>query len=280
MAIADYTTKDNLHKLIHHSHSDYGQEVRPRWADGETAYSYKVFGVMNQYNLANEFPINTLRPTAWKTGLKEIFWIYRDKSDNVDFLEEEYGVKFWRSWADDNGTLNGAYGGEMSRLYDFGDREPRTQIDELLKNLKEKPYSRRHVMNLYHHERLKDYTLAPCAFMTMWDVKGDYLNMTLVQRSSDYVVAGNINVCQYALLQHMVARHCGLKVGLMNHYINNLHLYNRHLGNAKELLTRKPRKAPKLIIDESIDNFYDFKPEHFKLEGYDPHPQMKFEIAI
>lgn len=279
MSIGDRTLKSNLEKILLSGKSDIGQNVRPKWADGTPAYTYKTFGVLNEYDLEKEFPIAGLRPTAWKSGLKEDLWIYQDKSNDVQLLEEKYGVKYWRSWANEENNLGLAYGRQMAKEHKYKEGYF-DQIDRLIFDLKNDPYSRRMITNLYNHEDLHGMTLYPCAFLTMWDYDGERLNMTLVQRSSDYLVAGNINVTQYALLQHMIAQSTGFKVGKFHHYINNLHIYDRHLDQAKEILNREETITPKLIIDESIKNFYDFKPEHFALEGYHPHPQMKLEVAI
>lgn len=278
MSYADIVLRSNL-ILALDGVSDFGQDVRPRWHDGSPAYSKKVFGVLNEYDLSKEFPITTLRPTAFKSGLKEVLWIYQDKSNSVDLLEEKYGVHFWREWANEEGDLGTAYGYQMSikNKYKEGYFD---QVDRLIYDLKNNPYSRRMLTNLYNHDDLHEMTLYPCAFLTMWDYDGEKLNMTLVQRSSDYIVAGNINVTEYALLQHMIAQSCGYKVGKFNHYINNLHIYSRHEEQALSLIRRNLLPAPKLVIDDSIRNFYDFKPEHFELENYQTHTQLKFEVAL
>lgn len=279
MSVADRIIKQNLAKVISSGVSDEGQKIRPVWEDGSPATTLKVFGVLNEYDLSKEFPIGTLRPTAWQAGLKEDLWIYQDKSNDVELLEAKYGVKYWRPWANAEGNLGLAYGRQMAKEHEYKEGYF-TQIDRLIWDLKNNPYSRRMITNLYNHTDLHGMTLYPCAFLTMWDYDGEKLNMTLVQRSSDYLVAGNINVTQYALLLHMVAQAVGMKVGKFHHYINNLHIYSRHIEQAKEIITREPLPAPKLIIDDSITNFYDFKPQHFALEGYEKHGQIKFDVAI
>ncbi|WEG18677.1 thymidylate synthase [Alkalihalophilus pseudofirmus] len=279
MSKADAIIRNNLFKLLTEGKSDKGKQVRPKWEDGTDANTLKTFGVLNEYDLEEEFPIGTLRPTAWKSGLKEDLWIYQDKSNDVNLLEEKYGVKYWESWKNENGNLGLAYGRQMAYEHKYKEGYF-TQIDKLIFDLKNDPYSRRMITNLYNHQDLHGMTLYPCAFLTMWDYDGERLNMTLVQRSSDYLVAGNINVTQYALLLHMIAQATGYKVGRFNHYINNLHIYTRHVEKAKEVIYRETTPAPKLIIDDSIKNFYDFKPEHFALEGYEPNKQIKLEVAI
>ncbi|OJT57642.1 thymidylate synthase [Bacillus licheniformis] len=276
---ADTILKLNLYKILSEGKSDKGQKIRPKWSDDTPAYTLKCFGVLNEYDLQKEFPIATLRPTAFKSGLKEILWIYQDKSNDVQLLEEKYGVKYWRSWANEDGNLGLAYGRQIQYEHKYKEGYF-NQIDRLIWDLKNNPYSRRIITNLYNHQDLHGMTLYPCAFLTMWDYDGEFLNMTLVQRSSDYLVAGNINVTQYALLQHMIAQVCGYKPGKFHHYINNLHIYDRHIEQAKEIINRESLAAPKLVIDNSIKNFYDYKPEHFILEGYRPHSQIKLEVAL
>ena len=269
----------NLTRVLNEGVSDEGQKVRTVWEDGTPAHSKKVFGALNTYDLEKEFPIATLRKTAWQSGLKEILWIYKDQSNDVELLEEKYGVKYWRAWANEYGDLGTAYGHQMRHKHRYKEGYF-NQIDRLIYDLKNNPYSRRMLTNLYNHEELHEMQIYPCAFMTMWDFDGERLNMTLVQRSSDYLVAGNINSTSYILLQHIVAQSVGMKVGKFNHYINNLHIYDRHLEAAEEIIKREPYPAPKLFIDDSVKNFYDFKPEHFQLEGYEYHPQIKLEVAL
>lgn len=277
---ADEILKKNLTTLLQNGKNDIGQKIRPHWEDGTPAYTKKLFGILNEYDLEEEFPITNLRPTAWKSGLKEILWIYQDESNDVNLLEEKYGVKYWRNWANEDGNLGMAYGYQMG--YENKYKEGYfSQIERLIFDLKNNPFSRRMITNLYNHADLSEMTLYPCAFLTMWDFDGERLNMTLVQRSSDYFVAGNINVTQYALLQHMIAQSCGMKVGKLHHYINNIHIYDKHIPLAIELLKRESRPAPKLEINKDIKDFYSFKPEDFKLVGYKPHQQIKnIEVAI
>ncbi|MCA1027068.1 thymidylate synthase [Cytobacillus kochii] len=279
MSKADLIIKNNIEKLLTNGVSEKGQLVRPKWKDGTPSYTKKVFGVLNEYDLSEEFPVVTLRPTAWKTGLKELMWIYQDKSNDVRMLEEKYGVMYWSEWENEEGNLGKAYGRQLQYEHKYKEGYF-NQIDRLIWDLKKNPFSRRMITNLYNHSDLYDMTLYPCAFMTMWDSDGKSLNMSLIQRSSDFTLAGSINVTQYALLQHMIAQVTGLKVGRLHHYINNLHIYDRHIGQATELIQREPLTAPTLLIDDSVKNFYDFKPEHFTLENYNKHSQMKFEIAI
>lgn len=280
MSKADTILIENMNLLFGEGVSDKGNNVRPRWEDGTPAYTIKTFGVLNKYDLEKDgLPVTTLRRTAWLSGLRELLWIFQDKSNDINLLEEKYGVKYWRSWANEEGNLGSAYGKQIAKKHKYKEGYF-DQIDRLIYDLKNNPYSRRMLTNLYNHEELHDMTLYPCAFNTMWDYDGERLNMTLTQRSSDFFLAGAVNSSQYALLLHMVAQSCGYKVGKFHHYINNLHIYDRHVEIAKEVIQRDPLSQPKLIIDDSVKNFYDFKPEHFALENYQTHEQVKLEVAI
>lgn len=281
MSKADWIYKETIRRILDIGISDEGQKVRTVWKDGTPAHSISTFGIVNRYNLQEEFPIITVRPTAFKSGLKEIMWIYQDKSNDIQLLKDKYNIHWWDYWANQDNNLGRAYGYQMRQVHWYGkDIGYMSQIDKLIYDLKNNPSSRRLILNLYNHHDLYDMTLYPCAFMTMFDVRDGKLNMTLTQRSSDYLMAGNINATQYALLQHMIAQSVGLEVGEFIHFINNCHIYTKHIEAAHELLEREPKKAPKLVIDKSVKDFYDFRPEHFKLEGYEPHEQIKLEIAI
>ena len=279
MSKADVIFKKTLMRILDEGVTDNNYNVRPHWEDGTPAHTQYVTQVMHEYNLQEEFPAITVRPTAMLTGAKESLWIYQDQSNDVGLLEEKYGVKYWKSWANEQNNLGKAYGKQMSYKHEYSEGMF-NQVDYLIHTLKTDPMNRGLITNLYNHSELSLMTLRPCAFMTMWSVEEDRLNMTLVQRSSDYVVANNINATQYAIFQHMIAQITGFKAGKLTHFMQNVHVYDRHRDFAKELLTRDPRKAPKFTMDADVKNFYDFRPEHFKFEDYEPHPQKKLEVAI
>ncbi len=274
MSYSDVVFKNMCKQILENGYSTEGQVVRTRWPDGEVAHTKKIYGVVNRYDLSKEFPIFTLRPTFWKTALKELFWIFQDKSSDVNLLESKYGVKYWNSWKLDDGTIGKAYGYQAGKKHKYAEGEF-DQVDRLLYDLKNNPQSRRMIINLYNHEELHDMSLYPCAFMTMWNVTGNRLNMTLVQRSSDVLAANNINLVQYALFQHMIAQVSGLEVGELIHMINDAHIYDRHIPMIEKMLLREGRDAPKLIINKDVKNFYDFRVDDFELEGYNPHEQIK-----
>ncbi len=273
MSYADDVFKKMCNDILDNGYSTEGQIVRTKWSDGEVAHTKKIFGVVNRYDLSKEFPMITLRPTFWKSALKELLWIFKDKSCDVNVLENEYGVKYWNAWKREDGTIGKAYGYQAGKEHKYSEGNF-DQVDRLIYDLKNNPQSRRMIINLYNHEDLHDMSLYPCAFMTMWNVTGNKLNMTLVQRSSDILAANNINLVQYSLLQHMMAQIAGFEVGEIIHMINDAHIYDRHIPMIAQMLIREGRNAPILKMNKEVKNFYDFTLEDFDVEGYEPHEQI------
>lgn len=275
MTKADLITKETIQNVLDHGYQTDGEYVRPHYKDGSEAHTRFLTGVFEEYDLTkNEFPIMSLRPIAWKSGIKEMLWIYQDKNSNLDFLKNKHGVAWWDEWDIGDRTIGTAYGWVVDH-YDL--------INKLLNDLIRKPYSRRHIMNLYQYKHLDGGGLYPCAYETVWAVRGRYLDMTLIQRSSDYLVANHINKLQYIALQMMVARHCGYEVGMFRHYVNNLHIYDRHIDQAHELIKRTPNENnnPSLILSKSKKSFYDITIDDFELINYHPiKPNLKFEMAV
>ena len=265
--------------------SDRGQEVRPKYADGTPAYTDFITNVVQEYDIAKgELPFLLLRPTAWKHAVNEIFWIYQDASNDINLLKEKYGINYWDDWNIGDGTIGQRYGATVKRY---------NLLDNLINGIKENPYGRRHIMSLWQEEDFKTEGLNPCCFMTMWTVRGEYLDCTLVQRSSDYIVSVAINEVQYVALQMMIAKACGLKPGKFSHYIANLHIYDRHLKEAEEMIARyeimRDRELegnmdivePKFNFNPKSTDFYEFNINDFSLEDYSPvKPQLKFELGI
>ncbi len=250
--------------------------VRPRWADGVPAHTVKTFGVVNRYDLRQEFPIMTLRRTYFKSCVDELLWIWQKKSNQISRLSSHV----WDAWADENGTIGKAYGYQLGIKHHYSDGDF-DQVDRVLKDLKENPASRRMVTSLFNHADLHQMGLYPCAWSMTFNVAGHTLNAVLNQRSQDMLTASNWNVCQYAVLLHMMARSAGLEAGELLHVIADCHIYDRHIPIVEKLLTLEPRPAPKLLINPDKTDFYAFTPEDFQLEGYDPHPlSEKIEVAI
>ena len=280
MRTADDILKDNLKRVMAYGRWDTGEDVRPRWSDGTPAHTQYIGPVINYYDIRGGiYPLTTFRPVAWKSAIKEILWIYQDKTNSVDILEEKYGVKYWNSWKNKDGDLGTAYGHQIAKQIDFPEGSF-NQIDRVIHLLKNDPYNRRIMTNMINMEEMKDMTLVPCAFMTMWIVRGKFLDMTLIQRSNDIVAAQSINALQYSALLMMIASVTGYEPGIFTHFIQNMHLYDRHHDIAREMLSRKSMGQGRLVLQKR-EKFEDFKIEDFSVEDYFPHPQIKnIPIAI
>ena len=262
--------------ILENGVSTQGQKVRPVWEDGTPAHTIKKFGVVNRYDLSEEFPILTLRPTPLKKAIDELLWIWQKKSNNIRDLNS----RIWDAWADEDGSIGKAYGYQLSIKHKYKEGEF-DQVDRVLYDLKHNPYSRRIIVNLYNHSDLHEMNLYPCAYSITFNVTGDKLNAILNQRSQDVLPANNWNVCQYAILVHMFAQVSGLKAGELVHVIADAHIYDRHIPIVEELIKRPQYPTPKLIINPDVKNFYDFTVDDFELVGYKAGPQIKnIPIAI
>ena len=256
--------------ILENGYSTEGQKIRPVWEDGTPAHSIKKFGVVNRYDLSEEFPILTLRPTPLARAIDEILWIWQKKSNNI----KDLGSHIWDAWADENGSIGKAYGYQLSIRHKYPEGEF-DQVDRVLYDLKHNPYSRRILTNIYNQSDLHEMNLYPCAYSMTFNVTEDRLNAILNQRSQDVLPANNWNICQYAILVHMFAIVSGLKAGELVHVIADAHIYNRHIPIVKELMERPQYPAPKLVINPKVHDFYDFRPEDFQLVGYRKGPQIK-----
>lgn len=262
--------------IIENGFSTEGNKVRPHWSDGTPAHTIKNFGVINRYNLQEEFPALTLRPTAIKLAFDELLWIWQKKSNNVNDLNSH----IWDSWADKSGSIGKAYGYQLGKTYKFAQGEM-DQVDNVLWLLSNDRYSRRIMTNIYNFEDLNEMNLEPCAYSMTFNVKGDTLNGILNQRSQDILAANNWNVVQYSLLLMMFSQVSGLKAGELVHVISDAHIYDRHIDIIKDLIKRPMYKAPKVKLNEDIHNFYDFTVEDLSIENYEHGPQVKnIPIAI
>ena len=276
MSYADQVFISVCRDILDNGFRDDGLTVRPHWEDGTPAHTIKKFGVVNRYDLRKEFPIMTLRRTYFKSCVDELLWIWQKKSNDIHDLHSHV----WDAWADENGTIGKAYGYQLSVKHRYSDGWY-DQVDRVLKDLRENPASRRMLTNLFNHHDLSEMGLYPCAYSMTFNVTGNTLNAILNQRSQDMLTASNWNVCQYAVLVHMMAQVSGLEAGELVHVIADCHIYDRHVPIVERLIQRQPRPAPKLVIDPSVKNFYDFTVDSFQLEGYDPWPfDGKIEVAI
>ena len=276
MSLADELFINMCSDIIENGYSTEGEKVRPKWEDGSYAYTIKKFGVVNRYDLSKEFPAITLRKTYIKSAIDELLWIWQKKSNNVHDLKSH----IWDSWADENGSIGKAYGYQLGVKHQYKEGMM-DQVDRLLYDLKNNPYSRRMMTNIYVHQDLHEMNLYPCAYSMTFNVTGDRLNAILNQRSQDVLTANNWNVVQYAALVYMIAQVTGFKPGELVHVIADAHIYDRHIPLVEKLLEREPYPAPQLSIDNSIKDFYAFRPEHFVLENYQCHPSIgKIPVAV
>ena len=282
MSYADKVFINMCRDIIENGTSREGEKVRPKWEDGTAAYTIKKFGVVNRYDLSKEFPALTLRRTAIKSCVDELLWIWQKKSNNVHELKSH----IWDSWADENGSIGKAYGYQMQVKHQYKEGMM-DQVDRVLYDLKENPYSRRIMTNIYVHEDLHEMNLYPCAYSMTFNVTKEEgseqltLNGILNQRSQDVLTANNWNVCQYAVLLHMFAQVCGMKAGELVHVIADAHIYDRHIPLIEELISREPLPAPKFWLNPEVKDFYDFTPDDVRLEDYETHPQIKnIPVAI
>ncbi|NLO41057.1 MAG: thymidylate synthase [Ruminiclostridium sp.] len=270
MSNADHVFIKMCTDILENGFSSEGQEVRPRWEDGTEAHTIKKFGVVNRYDLSNEFPILTLRPTNLKAAIDEILWIWQKKSNRIADLSS----RIWNAWADEAGTIGKAYGYQLKVKHQYPEGEF-DQVDRVLFDLKHNPASRRMITSMFNHADLNEMALYPCAYSMTFNVTGNRLNGILNQRSQDVLVANNWNVTQYAILIHMFARVSDLLPGELVHVIADAHIYDRHIPLVRELIARQPYPAPKLVMNPDIKDFYSFRVEDFSLENYQTGPQIK-----
>ena len=264
MSRADQIFIQNCQEILNEGVWDTNCKVRPHWEDGTPAHTIKKFGIVNRYNLQEELPILTIRKTAFKNCLDEILWIWQKKSNNVHDLHSH----IWDAWADETGSIGKAYGYQLAKksIYPEGEFD---QVDRVLFDLKNNPASRRIMTNIYNFDDLHEMHLYPCAYSMTFNVSGDTLNGILNQRSNDMLTANNWNVLPYSLLLMMFAQVSGLKAGTLIHVISDAHLYDRHIDLVKEVMEKPQHTAPKLKMDTSIKNFYDFTVDSFELEDYE-----------
>ena len=282
MSYADKCFIENCRDIIENGFSDKDYNVRPKWEDGTPAHTIKKFAMVTRYDLSKEFPAMTLRRTAFKSAVDEILWIWQKKSNNIN----ELGSRIWDSWADETGSIGKAYGYQMSvkHHYKEGDMD---QVDRVIYDLKNNPFSRRIMTNIYVHQDLSEMHLYPCAYSMTFNVTqkpGDdklTLNAILNQRSQDVLAANNWNVVQYSVLVHMLAQVCDMKVGELVHVIADAHIYDRHIPIVKELIERPTYDAPTFWLNPDIHDFYEFTRNDVKVENYVTGPQIEnIPIAI
>lgn len=276
MSYADRVFIDMCRDILDNGFSTEGEKVRPKWEDGSYAYTVKRFGVVNRYDLRKEFPALTLRKTGLKNAFDELLWIWQKKSNNIHDL----GSHIWDSWADETGSIGKAYGYQMQVKHQYPEGMM-DQVDRVLYDLKNNPYSRRIMTNIYVHADLHEMNLYPCAYSMTFNVTNEKdsdkltLNAILNQRSQDVLTANNWNVAQYALLVHMIAQCCNMRAGELVHVIADAHIYDRHIPLVEELIKRETYPAPKVWLAPEITDFYAFTSDDLHVENYIAGPQIK-----
>ena len=282
MSRADALFLQNCRDILDHGVWDTDLPVRPHWEDGTPAHTVKKFGIVNRYDLQEEFPILTLRRTYWKTAVDELLWIWQKKSNNIHDLNGH----IWDEWADPDGSIGKAYGYQLSIKHQYPEGEM-DQVDRVLYDLKHNPASRRILTSLYNHQDLHEMNLYPCAYSMTFNVTKEpgkdklTLNAVLNQRSQDILAANNWNVCQYSLLLMMIAQACDMEAGELVHVIADCHIYDRHIPLIKELIQRKPYPAPVVKLNPEVKDFYQFTTDDLIVENYETWPQIKnIPIAV
>ncbi len=276
MSSADKAFIETCKDIIENGSWVRDERVRPHWEDGEPAYTIKKFGVVNRYDLSKEFPLITIRPISLKKAVDEILWIWQKKSNNVNDL----GSGIWDAWADENGSIGKAYGYQMGVKHKYREGEF-DMVDRVLYDLKNNPCSRRIMTNMYNFADLSEMALYPCAYSMTFNVTDGKLCAILNQRSQDMLAANAWNVAQYAALVMMLAQVSGLEAGELVHVIADAHIYDRHIPIVEELIKRESFEAPKVILDPTVTDFYDFTPDSFTVENYVHGEKVgKFPVAV
>ena len=282
MSYADQVFISMCEDILENGTSTEGEKVRPHWPDGKSAYTIKQFGVVNRYDLSKEFPALTLRRTAIKSCTDEMLWIWQQKSNNINDLHSHV----WDEWADETGSIGKAYGYQMGVKHQYKEGMM-DQVDRVIYDLKNNPYSRRIMTNIYVHADLHEMHLYPCAYSMTFNVTKKpgqdklVLNAILNQRSQDILAANNWNVCQYAVLMHMLAQVCNMQVGELVHVIADAHIYDRHIPLVQELISREPLPAPTFWLNPEVKDFYKFTRDDVRLDNYQTGPQItNIPIAV
>ncbi|MBP5255567.1 MAG: thymidylate synthase [Clostridia bacterium] len=276
MSLFDRTFVGTCRDILENGTLVTDTKVRPKWDDGAPAYTKKLFGVVNRYDLSKEFPMVTLRPISLKLAVDELLWIWQKKSNNV----KDLGSHIWDAWADENGGIGKAYGYQMGikHHYKEGDFD---MVDRVIYDLRNNPCSRRIMTNMYNFSDLSEMALYPCAYSVTFNVTEGRLDAVLNQRSQDMLAANAWNVAQYAVLVMMLAQVTGLVPGTLLHVIADCHIYDRHIPIVEELISREQYDAPRVTLDPDVKDFYDFTPDSVRIENYVHGPSVgRFPVAV
>lgn len=274
MSRADAVFVANIKDILENGFSDAALDVRPHWSDGTPAHTIKKFGIVNRYNLQEEFPILTIRRTYLKSAIDELLWIWQKKSNKVSELK----TRVWDSWAGEDGTIGKAYGYQLGIKHHYKEGEF-DQVDRVLFDLKNNPQSRRILTNIYNFQDLNEMNLYPCAYSMTFNVSGNVLNGILNQRSQDMLTANNWNLVQYSVLLYMMAQVSGLIPGELIHVIADAHIYDRHIPIVQEIIAHEQYPAPKFTMNPDKMDFYSFTTDDFTLENYQ-YCKKKYDIPV
>ncbi len=236
-----------------------------------------VFGAQLRFDLNAGFPLLTTKKVHLKSIVHELLWFLKGET-NIKYLTDN-GVTIWNDWADASGDLGPIYGYQW-RSWPTADGRHIDQISQVLAQLKSNPDSRRMLVSAWNVGDLDQMALMPCHAFFQFYVADGKLSCQLYQRSADIFIGVPFNIASYALLTMMIAQVCGFRLGDFVHTFGDTHLYLNHLDQAREQLSRQPRRLPVMRINPAVKNLFDFKYEDFTLEDYDPHPAIKAPIAV
>ena len=262
----------NYLDLMQHVLSN-GTKKRDRTGTG----TLSVFGAQLRFDLNAGFPLLTTKKVHLKSILHELLWFLKGET-NTRYLKE-HGVSIWDEWASANGDLGPVYGYQW-RSWPAPDGRHVDQISQVLEQIRKNPDSRRMIVSAWNVADLDKMALMPCHAFFQFYVAGGRLSCQLYQRSADIFLGVPFNIASYAALTMMIAQVSGLKLGDFVHTFGDTHLYMNHLGQAREQLSRQPRKLPTMRLNPAVKNLFDFKYEDFTLENYDPHPAIKAPVAV
>jgi len=300
MGKADLEFNRVVEKILNSGYSDKGMNVRGKYeTDGKPAHTLSVIGESMRFD-NKEVPILTTKWVAWKTAIRELLWIWQKKSNVVQDLRDE-GVNIWNQWEQEDGTIGKAYGyqlGKKNRTIMTSQSIPyfdhnlditsttveaklvADQVDYLIHQLRNNPASKRHITMLWNPDELDEMSLTPCVYETQWHVKGNRLHLEVRCRSNDMALGNPFNIFQYNVLQRMIAQVLGYELGEYIYHIGDAHVYERHIEDIQEQISRETYNAPKLFINPNVKNFYDFTIDDFKLLNYEYGEKIKYEVVV
>ncbi len=260
------------HQLLKHI-LDHGVQKDDRTGTG----TISVFGYQMRFDLQEGFPLITTKKLHLKSIIYELLWFLAGDT-NVKYLQEN-GVRIWNEWADEHGDLGPVYGKQW-RSWTGPDGQVIDQIERAVSLIKEQPHSRRIIVNAWNVGELDQMALTPCHALFQFNVANGKLDCQLYQRSADVFLGVPFNIASYALLTMMMAQVCNLQPGTFVHTFGDVHLYSNHIEQARLQLTRTPRTLPRMYLNPEVRNIFEFRFDDFRLDGYDPHPHIKAQVAV